>query len=165
MMRSTRVLAGGCAALVSACSAQAPPASENAGLPPATQASGPPAVSTSVASASGAADPATRTTPLVAGRPGRVFVFAGVGKNCEPLAPPEITIAQAPQKGDISFKAGQATTIAASAGGSCLGAKANGTGVYYTAREGSSGSDTFVLSARMATGETMTRTFTVTIAQ
>lgn len=139
--------------LLSACSAQTPPAPGDASaLASPSNASAP------------TTDAATRKDPVVPGRPGRVFVFAGVGNNCEQLAAPQITVSQAPQKGDISFKPGQTTTIAASKSGKCIGTQASGTGVYYTAREGSSGTDTFALSARMATGETMTRTFAVTIA-
>ena len=142
------------ALMLAACSAQPPPsdaATQAAALmpPPATGAT---------------QDAATRTQPVVPGRPGRVFIFAGVGDNCEQLAAPQITIAQAPQKGEITFKPGQTTAIAASKSGKCIGTQASGTGVYYTAREGSSGTDTFALVARMATGESMTRTFSVTIS-
>lgn len=109
-------------------------------------------------------DAATRTAPLVPGRPGRVFVFAGVDDDCRPLPEPQISILHAPQKGEISYRPGQTTAIAASKSGKCIGATASGTGVYYTAREGTTGSDTFALTARLATGETLTRTFAVTIA-
>lgn len=109
-------------------------------------------------------DAATRTAPMVPGRPGRVFIFAGVGQSCEPLSPPEVSVSAAPRQGTISFKPGQETTIAASAKGTCAGAKATGTGVYYTAREDAAGTDTFTLTARLASGETMTRTFAVAIA-
>lgn len=122
------------------------------------------ALSTAAQSESPTQDAATRTTPLVPGRPGRVFVFAGVGDNCEPLPAPQITVDPSPQKGEITFKPGQTTTIASSKTGKCIGSTASGTGVYYTAREGTSGTDTFALTARMATGETLTRTFSVTIA-
>lgn len=143
------------ALMLAACSAQ-PPSTDAAGQASALS---PPASATAVKQ-----DAATRTQPVVPGRPGRVFIFAGVGDKCEQLAAPQITIAQAPQKGEITFKPGQTTAIAASKSGKCIGTQASGTGVYYTAREGSSGTDTFALTARMATGETMTRTFSVTIS-
>lgn len=137
--------------LLTACSAQTPEGP--AALNPTSPVDGTPTQ-----------DAATRTAPVVPGRPGRVFVFAGVDDSCKALAEPQISISQAPQKGDISFRPGQTTSIAASKNGKCLGATASGTGVYYTARDGTSGSDIFTLTARLATGETMTRTFAVTIA-
>lgn len=149
--------------MLTACSGPAPTGSEAAAgaqIPLA-------ATTGDGASANGTAptaDAATRTTPLVPGRPGRVFIFAGIGDNCQPQPDPQVTIAEAPQKGELSFRPGQSTTIAASRTGKCIGSTATGTGVYYTAREGTSGSDRFVLSARMPGGETMTRTFSVTIA-
>lgn len=117
------------------------------------------------ASAAGAdVDAATRTSPVVPGRPGRVFVFAGLGDKCEQLPMPQITVDQAPQQGVLTYRSGQTTTIAASKTGQCVGKTAAGTGVYYTAREGASGTDTFALTAKLISGETMTRTFAVTIA-
>ena len=110
-------------------------------------------------------DAATRSTPVVAGRPSRVFVFAGFGKNCEGVAEPQITITAPPTKGDVSLQPGQETTIMSSAQGTCIGQKARGTGVYYTARAGSEGSDRFTVSAKLATGEASTRTFDVRIAE
>jgi hypothetical protein len=50
-------------------------------------------------------------------------------------------------------------------GGRCIGSKATGTGIYYTARAGSRGGDAFSVSATLSTGETMTRDFTVEIAE
>ena len=111
------------------------------------------------------ADAATRAAPVVPGRPGRVFVFAGVGKACEQLPAPELTITTTPTKGDVSFVANQETAIAASAQGTCLGTKTKGTGVYYVARAGSTGTDTFAVSAKLGSGESSSRTFQVTIAE
>lgn len=138
---SVAVLAAGCS------SPGAITQQSDAGIPPPTQ------------------DAATRATPVVAARPARVFVFAGVGKKCEVVPEPEITITAPPAKGDISLKPGQATQIMSSAQGTCIGAKARGTGVYYTARAGQLGTDRFVVSARLASGETTSRTFEVTIAE
>lgn len=136
------------AALLTACSAQGPqlPGDATALGLAATQ------------------DAATRTEPVVPGRPGRVFIFAGLGDNCEQLPMPQITVDQAPAQGAITYRSGQTTTIATSKSGKCDGKTATGTGVYYTAREGATGTDTFTLTARLISGESMTRTFTVTIA-
>ncbi|HEY8247088.1 MAG TPA: hypothetical protein VIG38_07385 [Hyphomicrobium sp.] len=112
-----------------------------------------------------AADAAVRATPVVPGRRARVFVFAGFGKQCEPVAAPEITVTEPPAKGDLSFVPGQETTIQYSAQGTCIGQKTQGTGVYYTARAGQRGSDRFAVAAKLASGETATRTFEVRIAE
>ncbi len=109
-------------------------------------------------------DAATRTMPVVPGRPARVFVFAGWDTNCAALAAPHVTVTTPPNQGEITFRAGQQTTIAASTGGTCNGRAVAGTGVYYTAREGAAGEDRFAVEARLASGETNKRTFAVTIA-
>lgn len=100
--------------------------------------------------------------PVVPGRRSRVFIFAAVGTTCEPAPAPQVTVTLPPDKGDISLVPGQATTMAASANGTCAGAKSTGVGVYYTAREGASGSDRFTLSARSGADE-MSRSFEVRI--
>lgn len=110
-------------------------------------------------------DAATRSSPVVIGRPARVFVFAGVGKNCEAMAAPQIAITTPPAKGDVSLRPGQETAITASAQGTCLGQKATGTGIYYTARAGTEGVDRFSVAATLASGEVSTRTFEVRIEQ
>jgi hypothetical protein len=109
-------------------------------------------------------DVAVRTMPVVPGRPARVFIFAGLGDKCEPLAAPQITITEPPAKGDVSLVPGQETTIQYSAQGTCLGRKAMGTAIYYTARPGQEGTDRFSISAVLASKETATRSFEVTIA-
>jgi hypothetical protein len=109
-------------------------------------------------------DAATRTTPVVAGRPARVFVFAGWDAGCAALAAPQVTVTDQPSQGEITFRPGQQTTIAASAGGTCAGRTVAGTGVYYTARPGAAGTDRFAVEARLASGETNRRVFEVTIA-
>ncbi len=111
------------------------------------------------------ADAAVRSTPVVPGRPARVFIFAGFGDHCEPVAAPKITITKPPAKGDVSFVPGQETTIQSSARGTCIGKKTKGTGIYYTARPGQVGADRFSVSARLASGETAARTFEVRIAK
>ncbi len=110
-------------------------------------------------------DAATRSSPVIVGRPARVFVMAGFGKNCEPVAAPEITVTEPPEKGDVSFIAGQETTIQYSAAGTCVGRKTTGTGIYYTARAGTSGTDRFAVSAKLASGEVANRAFEVRITE
>jgi hypothetical protein len=95
------------------------------------------------------ADAAVRSTPVVPGRPARVFIFAGFGKQCEPVAAPQITITEPPAKGDVSFVPGQETTIQYSAQGTCIGQKTQGTGIYYTARAGQEGADRFSIAAKL----------------
>ncbi|MCU0955602.1 MAG: hypothetical protein MUC37_13630 [Hyphomicrobium sp.] len=125
----------------------------------------PPPTSTAVATADiPTQDAATRTAPVVAGRPARVFVFAGWDSNCAAVAPPLVTVLTPPAQGDISLRPGQETTIAASAVGTCAGRSVTGTGVYYTAREGAAGTDRFTIEARLPSGETSRRNFEVTIA-
>ncbi len=114
---------------------------------------------------SATSDIAVRKTPVVPGRPARVFIFAGFGDTCEPLPAPELTITAAPTKGDVSFQPGQETTIQTSEKGTCIGQTAKGTGVYYTARAGQTGTDRFSVAAKLAGGETAVRTFEVRIAE
>ena len=111
------------------------------------------------------ADAAVRSTPVVPGRPARVFVFAGFGDKCEAGAAPQITITAPPAKGEVTFVPGQDTTIQYSAQGTCIGQKTKGTGVYYTALAGQQGTDRFSIAAKLATGETASRTFEVRIAE
>lgn len=108
-------------------------------------------------------DTAVRSSPVVPGRPGRVFVMAGVGLKCEPIGDPQITITEPPQKGDVSLVAGQETTIQYSVSGNCTGQRTKGTGIYYTAREGTAGTDRFSISAKLGSGEVATRSFEVRI--
>lgn len=110
-------------------------------------------------------DAATRSEPVVAGRPARVFIFAGLGSTCEPLPLPQVEIIQQPSKGALTLMPNQKTTIRTSAKGTCIGRDAKGTALYYTAREGAEGTDRFAVSAKLGEGETVTRTFEVTIAQ
>jgi hypothetical protein len=111
------------------------------------------------------ASAAVRSTPVVPGRAARVFVFASIGENCEPVAAPEITVTEPPAKGDVTFVPGQQTTIQYSLKGTCTGQKTTGTGVYYTARAGQVGADRFSVLAKLPNGEPATRTFDVKIAE
>jgi hypothetical protein len=110
-------------------------------------------------------DAATRSSPVVVGRPARVFIFAGLDKSCKSLPPPEIVVTAPPTKGDLSFRPGQQTTIQYSLSGSCVGSKASGTGLYYTARKGASGTDRFAVDAKLSSGETASRSFEVRITE
>jgi hypothetical protein len=127
------------------------PQAKDAGLQPADAAS--------------SADVAVRSQPVVPGRPARVFIFAALGDQCQPIAAPVIKITALPAKGEVSLVPGQDTTIATSAKGTCIGRQAKGTGLYYTARAGAQGTDTFAATATLANGESQTRTFGVTIAE
>lgn len=105
-----------------------------------------------------------RRNPVVAGRPGRVFVMAGFGERCESLPAPQIRITQPPSKGSVSFEPGQATTINTSASGTCIGKIVTGTGIYYTARPGETGKDSFAIEAEIG-GSATQRSFTVEIVE
>jgi hypothetical protein len=109
------------------------------------------------------AEVAERGTRAVPERPARVFVMASFASDCAPAAAPQITIDRPPAKGTVSFRAGQMTTVQYSLTGKCVGARVPGTGIYYTARVGESGRDTFSITARLPTGETASRTFTIEI--
>lgn len=110
-------------------------------------------------------DAAVRKTPVVPGRRARVFIFTAIGDNCEPLPAPQLSITAPPTKGDLSFEPGQETAIKTSGNGTCIGTAAKGTGLYYTARAGQSGTDRFTVTAKLASGETATRAFEVRIAE
>jgi hypothetical protein len=110
-------------------------------------------------------DAATRASPVVPGRPARVFVFAAFGKNCQALPAPEIAITASPAKGDVSLVPEQETTIQYSAQGTCIGQRTTGTGVYYTAHPNATGTDRFAVEAKLASGEVASRSFEVRIAQ
>ena len=137
------VLAAGCAAETPGRMAIAPPSDAEA----------------SVAAASAPA----RTNPVVAGRAARVFVMASLGADCKSGEAPVINVARPPAKGTVSFRPGQQTTIGFSRTGDCVGKPALGTGVYYTARAGETGADTFSIVGRSGGDAPMTQTFTVEI--
>ncbi|MCC7251807.1 hypothetical protein [Hyphomicrobium sp.] len=105
-----------------------------------------------------------RRDPVVPGRPARVFVMAGFGENCESLASPTVKVTQPPTKGSVTFEPGQPTTVNTSASGTCIGTRVLGTGIYYTARPGERGTDTFSVEASLD-GSVTQRTFTVEIAE
>lgn len=135
------------ASLLAGCSSSGSPPPE---VPPATPGS--------------EAGDGVRRSPVVAGRRSRVFVMAGFGAKCESLPAPNITITQPPAKGDVAFEAGQETTVNTSASGTCIGSRVTGTGIYYTARPGETGADTFSIQAELG-GDITQRTFSVQIAE
>ena len=146
---------------VAACGA---PAGPNADVV-AAQSSTPATVTNEPVPNAAASPTGIRNSIIVPGRPARVFIFAGVDQNCASLPEPQLTITKQPTKGDVSFRPGQLTKLAATASGTCIGTKATGTGVYYTAREGTSGADAFTITARLASGETMLRAFDIKSAE
>lgn len=90
--------------------------------------------------------------------------MAGFGDKCESLPAPAITVTQPPSKGSVTFEPGQETTINTSASGTCIGQRVKGTGIYYTARTGETGTDTFAVEATVG-GSVTRRTFSVQIVE
>jgi hypothetical protein len=105
-----------------------------------------------------------RGTKVIPERPARVFVMAGFDTACKSISPVRITITAAPSQGLVTLHDGQQTTVQYSVSGACIGAKVVGTGIYYTARPGADGTDTFAIAAQIGGGEPVTRTFNVRIA-
>lgn len=105
--------------------------------------------------------PGTRVSP---GASTRVFVMAGFDVNCQSLPKPQITITAPPAKGTVSFREGQTTTVQYSLSGKCIGAKVQGTGIYYTANADASGPDQFSIEARAPSGEVASRSFKLNIS-
>ena len=106
-----------------------------------------------------------RGTPVVAGRPARMYIWAGFReKDCAALTP-TFAISQAPAKGDVTFQPNQTTMIRHSNSGNCIGTSLPGTGIYYTARAGETGVDTFSVIATTPDGSTATKTFNVRVIE
>ena len=74
-------------------------------------------------------------------------------------------VAAPPAQGQVSFEPNQSTTVMQSSTGRCTGGRMPGTGVYYTARPGAQGTDTFTITATAESGVATSRTFTVRIAE
>lgn len=124
----------------------------------------PGAISSSGAVKAAAPEHPTRSTPAVAGRPARVFVMVGfMQSDCSAIVP-DIRVLRAPTKGSVSFRPNQMTTVQFSQTGKCTGTQLAGTGIYYTARAGETGGDSFTVEAMTPGGEVATRTFQVRIA-
>ena len=112
-----------------------------------------------------AAGVAKRSRPVVAGRPARLYIWAGFSeKDCKPITA-NFAVTQAPAKGTVSFKPNQPTKIQHSGSGKCIGTRLAGTGIYYLAKEGQSGSDQFTVTATTPSGQTVTKSFQVEIAE
>jgi hypothetical protein len=120
-----------------------------------------------VAAASGtlAQEPSRGATRVSPGGTTRVFVMAGFDSQCRSTPSAQITVDVPPAKGSVSMREGQGTTVQYSLSGSCIGAKVQGVGIYYSARPNTEGADTFSISARLASGETASRTFHLNISE
>lgn len=106
-----------------------------------------------------------RSTPVIPGRPARMFIWAGFDENtCKPIAA-EVALANAPAKGSVEFKPNQSTLIKHSNSGKCIGKRMRGTGIYYTARFGQAGADQFSVTATTPSGQTATRKFNIKISE
>ena len=117
-------------------------------------------ISASPLSAQDTRPSSTRVSP---GGTTRVYIMAVFNDRCETSGTAEIELTVAPVKGSMALRPGQATTVASSGTGKCLGARVQGTGIYYTARADASGADTFTIRAKLPTGETAERTFSLRI--
>jgi hypothetical protein len=106
-----------------------------------------------------------RGTPVVVGRRARVYVVAGFKEADCSAVTPDIKISSKPGKGDVSLEPNQTTAMQFSQTGKCTGKPMAGTGIYYTARAGTAGNDTFTITAATGTGTPMTKTFTVRIVE
>lgn len=144
----TQILAGMLAALLASACAQVPALQiQTASVPTAAK------------------EPQVRGTPVVSGRPARVYIMAGFKEaDCSPIAP-VIQITKPPSKGQVTLTPNQPTTIQHSGSGKCMGSKLPGTGIYYTAAKGQTGPDSFTISATTATGDTSTKTFDLQIVE
>jgi len=94
-----------------------------------------------------------------------MYIWAGFSeKDCR-VVTPKFAVTQAPAKGTVSFRPNQPTKIQHSGSGKCLGTKLPGTGIYYTAGKGQSGSDQFSITATTPSGQTATKSFQVEIVE
>lgn len=105
-----------------------------------------------------------RGTKAVPERPARVYVLSAFDEACRPVAGMTVTVSAPPAQGEVTFRENQPTTVMSSASGRCIGMRVVGTGVYYTARKGASGSDEFAITVRLADGTGSERRFRVAIA-
>ena len=111
---------------------------------------------------SGATRSPKRARPVVPGQPSRVFVMAGFAEDCSPQ-PTKLRVVTAPLKGDVTFREGQGTTIRRSKSGNCIGEKIVGTGIYYTAKASTTGSDSFTVEVVVGSDAPVLRSFDVEI--
>ncbi|MFV0296766.1 MAG: hypothetical protein ACK5JT_11685, partial [Hyphomicrobiaceae bacterium] len=85
----------------------------------------------------------TRGTPVVSGRPARLYILAGFKEADCSAVTPIITVTKQPRLGQVTLKPGQSTSIEHSVSGKCTGQKMLGTGIYYTAAQGKTGAVSF----------------------
>ena len=117
----------------------------------------------SVAAPAGAAATTVYAKPVTSARPTEMYVWAGFAeKDCSPV-PAQISISQPAAKGAVTLRANQATLVQHSASGKCIGRQIPGTGIYYTAKAGQFGADSFTVTAAVPNGQIVTRTFHVTV--
>lgn len=107
---------------------------------------------------------AQRKTPVVAGRPARVYIWAGFDEATCAARTPALAVAVPPTNGTVTFKPGQSTKIEHSRSGKCIGQTLPGTGIYYTAKPGATGRDQFSVTATLPNEAPVTQNFTVTIS-
>jgi hypothetical protein len=110
-----------------------------------------------------AAQDTPQSTRVSPGGTTRVYIMAAFNDQCQTSGTAEIELIAPPAKGTMSLRPGQTTTVASSRTGSCIGARVQGTGVYYTARADAAGADNFTIRAKLPTGETAERTFVLRI--
>jgi hypothetical protein len=110
-----------------------------------------------------AQDPAPASTRVSPGGTTRVYIMAAFGDTCEATGTPSIDVMSPPAQGTVTLRPGQTTTIASSLSGKCIGAKVQGTGIYYVAGPTAAGRDTFSIRARLVTGEVINKTFVLRI--
>jgi hypothetical protein len=115
------------------------------------------------ATAAAAQDLASASTRVSPGASTRVFIMAAFGDTCQATGEPLIEVTQPPAQGFVSLRPGQTTTVASSLSGKCIGAKVQGTGIYYAASPTAGGRDTFSIRARLSSGETIDKTFQLRI--
>ena len=106
-----------------------------------------------------------RVTPIVPGRPARMFVWAGFKPEDCSATSPVVALSEKPTKGEVSFRPNQSTMIRESSSGKCVGKRMVGTGIYYTARHGQLGPDRFTVTATTPDGEKVARAFLVEISE
>jgi hypothetical protein len=105
-----------------------------------------------------------RGTKVVANAPTRVFVVAGLDARCRATGQPAIVITQPPGKGTVSLKAVPPTTMQFTLSGKCIGQRVPGVGVYYQARDGEVGVDTFTFAVKIGRAEPLIKTIPVVIS-
>ena len=109
------------------------------------------------------AKPTKFAKPVKAAKPTRMYVWSGFREKDCSAVPAEMKIAAAPSKGTVTFKPNEPITIQHSASGKCVGQRMQGTAVYYTPSADHLGPDQFTVTATTANGQSVTRSFNVTI--